>query len=104
MRPRWRRWSIRAAAVRNLARLARAGRRSAATATTRHWTTRAVALPEGQRVAIVRAYMAHHQGMTLVRDRQRAASMARMRARFHAEPMMQATELLLQERRRATCR
>ena len=54
-------------------------------------------LPEGQNVAIVRAYMAHHQGMSLV-------SIANvlldgvMRARFHAEPLVRATELLLQER------
>ena len=54
-------------------------------------------LPEGAPVAIVRTYMAHHQGMTLVaidnvlRD-------GVMRTRFHAEPIIQATELLLQER------
>ncbi len=36
--------------------------------------------------------------MTDRRDRQRAATTARMRARFHAEPIVQATELLLQER------
>ncbi len=54
-------------------------------------------LPEGQPVAIVRAYMAHHQGMTLVA----LANVLRdgvMRARFHGEPIIQATELLLQER------
>jgi cyclic beta-1,2-glucan synthetase len=54
-------------------------------------------LPEGSRLAIVRAYMAHHQGMTIgaianvLHD-------GRMRERFHAEPMVKATELLLQER------
>jgi cyclic beta-1,2-glucan synthetase len=54
-------------------------------------------LPEGIRLAIVRAYMAHHQGMTIgaiaivLHD-------GRMRERFHAEPMVRATELLLQER------
>src|SRR6185295_13541455 len=54
-------------------------------------------LPQGKAVAIVRAYMAHHQGMTLVallnvlRD-------GLMRTRFHAEPIIQATALLLQER------
>ena len=54
-------------------------------------------LPEGERVAIVRAYMAHHQGMSLVA----IANVLRdgiMRARFHGEPIVQATELLLQER------
>src|ERR1700730_18164877 len=54
-------------------------------------------VPEGESVAVVRAYMAHHQGMTLVAI---ADSLNRgaMRARFHAEPIIQATELLLQER------
>ncbi len=54
-------------------------------------------LPEGEPVAIVRAYMAHHQGMTLVAIAN-ALQDGAMRARFHAEPMIQATELLLQER------
>ena len=53
--------------------------------------------PKAPTVAIVRAYMAHHQGMTLVA----LANVLHdgvMRARFHAEPIVQATELLLQER------
>jgi len=54
-------------------------------------------LPEGESVAIVRAYMAHHQGMTLV-SIANALQDGRMRARFHADPIVQATELLLQER------
>src|SRR5687768_18423472 len=57
----------------------------------------ATRLPENQAVAVVRAYMAHHQGMSLVA----LANVLHdgvMRARFHAEPRMQATELLLQER------
>ncbi len=54
-------------------------------------------LPEGEEVAIVRAYMAHHQGMTLVAIDNTLRNGA-MRARFHAEPIIQATELLLQER------
>ena len=54
-------------------------------------------LPEGQDVAIVRAYMAHHQGMTVVAIAN-ALLDGKMRARFHAEPTVQATELLLQER------
>ncbi|HVO22516.1 MAG TPA: glucoamylase family protein [Candidatus Margulisiibacteriota bacterium] len=53
--------------------------------------------PEGEPVAIVRAYMAHHQGMTLV-ALANALQDGVMRARFHAEPIVQATELLLQER------
>src|SRR5439155_532036 len=54
-------------------------------------------LPEGTEVAVVRAYMAHHQGMTLVALTNVLRSGA-MRARFHAETIVQATELLLQER------
>ena len=54
-------------------------------------------MPEGETVAIVRAYMAHHQGMTLVALAD-ALNDGAMRARFHAEPIIQATELLLQER------
>ena len=54
-------------------------------------------IPEGETVAIVRAYMAHHQGMTLVAIADTLLNGA-MRARFHSEPIIQATELLLQER------
>ncbi|HEY6419092.1 MAG TPA: glucoamylase family protein [Candidatus Binataceae bacterium] len=54
-------------------------------------------VPEGEKVAIVRAYMAHHQGMTLVAIAD-ALNGGAMRARFHSEPIIQATELLLQER------
>jgi len=48
-------------------------------------------------VAIVRAYMAHHQGMTVV-ALANVLHPGLMRARFHAEPIVKATELLLQER------
>jgi cyclic beta-1,2-glucan synthetase len=54
-------------------------------------------VPEGQDVAVVHTYMAHHQGMSLI-------SLANVllgdvvQNRFHAEPIIQATELLLQER------
>jgi cyclic beta-1,2-glucan synthetase len=57
----------------------------------------AARLPENQAIGVVYAYMAHHQGMALVA----LANVLHdgvMRARFHAEPRMQATELLLQER------
>jgi cyclic beta-1,2-glucan synthetase len=54
-------------------------------------------LLEGKDYAIVRAFMAHHQGMTVVAIAD-ALLDGEMRARFHAEPMVQATELLLQER------
>ncbi|MDI1283820.1 MAG: glucoamylase family protein [Reyranella sp.] len=54
-------------------------------------------LPEGKTQWVVRAYMAHHQGMTVVAIAN-ALLDGIMRTRFHAEPMIQATELLLQER------
>jgi cyclic beta-1,2-glucan synthetase len=54
-------------------------------------------LPDGADVAVVRTYMAHHQGMLLVAIAN-ALRHGAMRARFHAEPIVQATELLLQER------
>ncbi len=54
-------------------------------------------LAEGQHVAIVRAYMAHHQGMSLV-ALANALLGGDMGNRFHAVPIVQATELLLQER------
>lgn len=54
-------------------------------------------LPEGTGVAVIRAYMAHHQGMTVV-SIANALLDGRMRARFHAEPIVRAAELLLQER------
>jgi cyclic beta-1,2-glucan synthetase len=54
-------------------------------------------LPEGQDVAVVRAYMAHHQGMSLVAFAN-ALHDGVMQNRFHVEPIVQATELLLQER------
>ncbi len=54
-------------------------------------------LPEGAQVAVVRAYMTHHQGMLLVAIAN-ALDEGAMRARFHADPIVRATELLLQER------
>jgi cyclic beta-1,2-glucan synthetase len=54
-------------------------------------------LREKRRSAVVRSFMAHHQGMSLV-------ALANcllgdpMPRRFHAEPMVRATELLLDER------
>ncbi len=55
-------------------------------------------VPETGPVALVRAYMAHHQGMTL-------AALANvlldgtMRRYFHREPIIRASEILLQETR-----
>ena len=54
-------------------------------------------LRKGESVAIVRAYFAHHQGMTITAI-MNAVKNGEMRDRFHAEPMVRATELLLQER------
>ena len=54
-------------------------------------------LPEGKDVAVVRTFMAHHQGMTLV-ALANVIGDGVMRTRFHADPIVQATELLLQER------
>jgi cyclic beta-1,2-glucan synthetase len=54
-------------------------------------------VPEGESVAIVRAFMAHHQGMTVVAIAD-ALFDGVMRERFHAEPIIKASELLLQER------
>jgi len=54
-------------------------------------------LREDEDVAIVRSFMAHHQGMTIVAIAN-AVHNGRMRDRFHREPMIQACESLLQER------
>ena len=54
-------------------------------------------LREDQKVAIVRNYMAHHQGMTIVAIANSLHD-GEMRNRFHREPMVQSCELLLQER------
>jgi cyclic beta-1,2-glucan synthetase len=54
-------------------------------------------LPEGAGFAIVRNYMAHHQGMSIVAIANVILG-GLMRERFHREPMIQACELLLQER------
>ena len=54
-------------------------------------------VPEGKSVSVVRAFMAHHQGMSIVAIAN-AVLGGIMRARFHADPLIEATELLLQER------
>jgi cyclic beta-1,2-glucan synthetase len=84
------------AAVRNFERLAELGARG------RYGFYEALdytpaRVPEGSKVAIVGAFMAHHQGMTIVAIAD-ALMDGLMRDRFHAEPIVQATELLLQER------
>ena len=57
----------------------------------------AARLPDGQRWAVVKAYFAHHQGMSIVALCNVLDDFA-MRRRFHASPMVQANELLLHER------
>ncbi|WP_124084026.1 GH36-type glycosyl hydrolase domain-containing protein [Burkholderia gladioli] len=54
-------------------------------------------VPEGLSLVVVRAFMAHHQGMSIV-SIANALLGGRIRAFFHAEPAVRATELLLQER------
>jgi cyclic beta-1,2-glucan synthetase len=84
------------AAVRNYASLAGAGGRGRyGWYEALDYTT--ARLPEDERVAVVRCYMAHHQGMTLVALAD-ALHQGAMRTRFHAAPIVKATELLLQER------
>jgi cyclic beta-1,2-glucan synthetase len=53
-------------------------------------------LPSGKTAAVVKTYMAHHQGMSLIA----IANVFKngiMRDRFHANPIIKAAELLLQE-------
>ncbi len=54
-------------------------------------------LPEGSSVVVVMSYMAHHQGMLLV-ALGNVLTGSVMVERFHADPLVKATELLLQER------
>ncbi len=84
------------AAVRNFARLSAAGAggrygfREALDYTPRR-------VPEGANVAIVKSYMAHHQGMVLVALGNVINDRAMVK-RFHSDPIVEAAELLLQER------
>ncbi|MDZ7574154.1 MAG: glucoamylase family protein [Pseudotabrizicola sp.] len=54
-------------------------------------------LQSGETRSIVRSFMAHHQGMTITAIANILQN-GRLRDRFHAEPMIQGAELLLQER------
>ncbi|MEP7313155.1 MAG: glucoamylase family protein, partial [Pseudomonadota bacterium] len=54
-------------------------------------------VPAGARGAVVRAWFAHHQGMSLV-ALDNALNDHIMQRRFHADPVIKAAELLLQER------
>ena len=54
-------------------------------------------LPEGQAWAVVKTYMAHHQGMAMV-SFLNVLKGGLMQARFEAAPLMKSAALLLQER------
>ena len=54
-------------------------------------------LSDSENVEIVRSFMAHHQGMTIVAIANTLHG-GKMRERFHREPMIQASVFLLQER------
>ncbi len=54
-------------------------------------------LPRGHQYAVIRSYMAHHQGMTLLSLAQ-VLLHGKMQERFASDPAFQATALLLQER------
>ncbi len=53
-------------------------------------------LPEDEDHMLIRNYMAHHQGMSIVAI-SNALHQGKMRERFHAEPIIKACELLLHE-------
>jgi cellobiose phosphorylase len=85
-----------AAATKNLQRLAEAGARG------RFGLYEAIdytpaRLPLGQTSALVRSFMAHHQGMSLL-ALDYALLGRPMQRRFESDPQFQATSLLLQER------
>jgi cyclic beta-1,2-glucan synthetase len=54
-------------------------------------------LPEGQNHVVVQNYMAHHQGMSIAAIGN-AVLNGRLRDRFHSDPVIEAAELLLQEK------
>ncbi|WP_182480093.1 GH36-type glycosyl hydrolase domain-containing protein [Bartonella chomelii] len=54
-------------------------------------------VPKGEQYAIVRNYYAHHHGMSILAINN-VIFEGRMRNRFHSDPVIEATQLLLQER------
>ena len=54
-------------------------------------------VPAGRKGVVVKTFMAHHQGMTLV-ALDNVLGGAPMQRRFHADPRIKASELLLEER------
>ena len=93
---RWPRRSSRAKSSRNLERLARRRAGRADTATTRRSTTRRNGCPTDRRTACVRADLhGAPPGHEPDRARQRRSTARRCSDRFHADPRVQAAELLL---------
>jgi len=85
-----------AAARKNLDRLTQLGARGAYGWYEAMDYTRA-RLPEGTSRVVIQTYMAHHQAMMILGIANVIHDGA-LRERFHAEPMVKAAELLLQER------
>ena len=54
-------------------------------------------VPDGEKFAIVKAFMSHHQAMSIVAAAN-TINDGNMRARFHSAAIIQSVELLLQER------
>ncbi|MDY0339728.1 MAG: glucoamylase family protein [Coriobacteriia bacterium] len=54
-------------------------------------------VPAGKKRAVVKAYMAHHQGMSMLSLGNMLCGF-RMQERFHSDPLVASAELLLQER------
>ncbi len=54
-------------------------------------------LPKNKKSVILKSYMAHHQGMSLI-SINNLLNKSIMQRRFHAEPRVKAVQLLLQER------
>ena len=54
-------------------------------------------VPDGETCAVVFNYMAHHQGMSIAAVANVIFN-GRLRARFHSDPVIEAAELLLQEK------
>jgi hypothetical protein len=79
------------AAAENLRRMAAAGWMA------RYGFFESVDYTENGEAEVIRSYMVHHQGMGLIALANTLLDGV-MRERFHADPMVQATEYLLQER------
>lgn len=54
-------------------------------------------IPQGKKFVILKSYMAHHQGMSLI-SINNLVNRSIMQRRFHAEPRVKAVQLLLQEK------